>query len=81
MFRDREIMFHVSTKLPFTEGDTQQVREMRLHAQKGQSGDALTLPCPVSWALPSPGTVGSGSPARDWHLLLQEQNCLVSLTQ
>ncbi|XP_035753137.1 rap1 GTPase-activating protein 2, partial [Egretta garzetta] len=26
VFRDREIMFHVSTKLPFTEGDTQQVR-------------------------------------------------------
>ncbi|KAJ7408374.1 Rap1 GTPase-activating protein 2 [Willisornis vidua] len=25
VFRDREIMFHVSTKLPFTEGDTQQV--------------------------------------------------------
>lgn len=24
-FRDREIMFHVSTKLPFTEGDAQQV--------------------------------------------------------
>ncbi|OWK14317.1 hypothetical protein Celaphus_00000855 [Cervus elaphus hippelaphus] len=24
IFRDREIMFHVSTKLPFTEGDTQQ---------------------------------------------------------
>lgn len=27
VFRDREIMFHVSTKLPFTEGDTQQVTE------------------------------------------------------
>lgn len=27
VFRDREIMFHVSTKLPFTEGDTQQVRD------------------------------------------------------
>lgn len=25
IFRDREIMFHVSTKLPFTEGDAQQV--------------------------------------------------------
>lgn len=24
-FRDREIMFHVSTKLPFTDGDAQQV--------------------------------------------------------
>lgn len=27
VFRDREIMFHVSTKLPFTEGDAQQVTE------------------------------------------------------
>ncbi|RXM94305.1 Rap1 GTPase-activating protein 2 [Acipenser ruthenus] len=25
VFKDREIMFHVSTKLPYTEGDTQQV--------------------------------------------------------
>lgn len=25
VFRNREIMFHVSTKLPFTEGDVQQV--------------------------------------------------------
>lgn len=24
-FRNKEIMFHVSTKLPYTEGDTQQV--------------------------------------------------------
>ncbi|NWI99247.1 RPGP2 protein, partial [Crypturellus undulatus] len=28
-FRDREIMFHVSTKLPFTEGDTQQLQRKR----------------------------------------------------
>lgn len=28
-FRDREIMFHVSTKLPFTEGDAQQVTWVR----------------------------------------------------
>lgn len=26
VFRQREIMFHVSTKLPFTEGDVQQVQ-------------------------------------------------------
>lgn len=26
-FRGKEIMFHVSTKLPFTEGDSQQVSE------------------------------------------------------
>ena len=30
IFRDREIMFHVSTKLPFTEGDTQQVTGFRM---------------------------------------------------
>lgn len=30
IFRDREIMFHVSTKLPFTEGDTQQVSVFRM---------------------------------------------------
>lgn len=28
-FRDREIMFHVSTKLPFTDGDTQQLQRKR----------------------------------------------------
>lgn len=27
-FRGKEIMFHVSTKLPFTEGDSQQVLEV-----------------------------------------------------
>ncbi|XP_056414419.1 rap1 GTPase-activating protein 2 isoform X3 [Hyla sarda] len=29
VFRDKEIMFHVSTKLPFTEGDTQQLQRKR----------------------------------------------------
>ncbi|XP_077924177.1 rap1 GTPase-activating protein 2 isoform X5 [Halichoerus grypus] len=29
IFRDREIMFHVSTKLPFTEGDSQQLQRKR----------------------------------------------------
>ncbi|MEJ1273231.1 RAP1 GTPase activating protein 2 [Cricetulus griseus] len=29
IFRDREIMFHVSTKLPFTDGDTQQLQRKR----------------------------------------------------
>lgn len=27
VFRQKEIMFHVSTKLPFTEGDVQQVQD------------------------------------------------------
>lgn len=26
-YRNKEVMFHVSTKLPYTEGDTQQVRQ------------------------------------------------------
>lgn len=30
-FRDKEIMFHVSTKLPYTEGDAQQVGGNRGH--------------------------------------------------
>lgn len=30
VFRQREIMFHVSTKLPFTEGDVQQVQGFNL---------------------------------------------------
>ncbi|XP_048412955.1 rap1 GTPase-activating protein 2 isoform X3 [Stegostoma tigrinum] len=29
VFKDREIMFHVSTKLPFTEGDSQQLQRKR----------------------------------------------------
>lgn len=29
VFRRREIMFHVSTKLPYTDGDTQQVATLR----------------------------------------------------
>ncbi|XP_078535445.1 rap1 GTPase-activating protein 2 isoform X2 [Lissotriton helveticus] len=29
VFRDKEIMFHVSTKLPFTEGDAQQLQRKR----------------------------------------------------
>ncbi len=28
VFRQREIMFHVSTKLPFTDGDIQQVQDL-----------------------------------------------------
>ncbi|POI18901.1 hypothetical protein CIB84_017355, partial [Bambusicola thoracicus] len=28
-FRDKEIMFHVSTKLPYTEGDAQQLQRKR----------------------------------------------------
>lgn len=47
VFRDREIMFHVSTKLPFTEGDTQQVREMSFPAPKRLSRGALALLCPA----------------------------------
>ena len=47
VFRDREIMFHVSTKLPFTEGDTQQVRGMSFLARKPRSWDVPVLRCPA----------------------------------
>lgn len=30
-FRNKEIMFHVSTKLPYTEGDAQQVAWVPIH--------------------------------------------------
>lgn len=33
-FRGKEIMFHVSTKLPFTEGDAQQVHGENLEHDK-----------------------------------------------
>lgn len=42
VFRDREIMFHVSTKLPFTEGDTQQVRDVQTPSSSRVS---LLQPC------------------------------------
>lgn len=35
VFRHREIMFHVSTKLPFTEGDVQQVPDQVLEVVEG----------------------------------------------
>lgn len=40
-FRDREIMFHVSTKLPFTDGDTQQVTST---GRQGQATGPSQLP-------------------------------------
>lgn len=40
-FRDREIMFHVSTKLPFTDGDTQQVTSTE---RQGQAASCSYLP-------------------------------------
>lgn len=44
VFRDREIMFHVSTKLPFTEGDAQQVTGFRMAlAPQGVPGESLRL--------------------------------------
>lgn len=54
VFRDREIMFHVSTKLPFTEGDTQQVREMGVLAWKSPSRGAQHL-SPSSEGAEPPG--------------------------
>lgn len=37
-FRNKEIMFHVSTKLPYTEGDTQQVGTRLRWRRKAQPG-------------------------------------------
>lgn len=48
VFRDREIMFHVSTKLPFTEGDTQQVRD-----EPGAPAGQSRLPVPTALSLSS----------------------------
>lgn len=49
IFRDREIMFHVSTKLPFTEGDAQQVtwagRALGAWGVQGES--LLQVPGPI----------------------------------
>lgn len=57
IFRDREIMFHVSTKLPFTEGDAQQVtgggRDLGAWGVRGES--LLVSPTGGS-APPSPFT-------------------------
>ena len=36
-YRNKEIMFHVSTKLPYTEGDAQQVRNRRARLQRTMS--------------------------------------------
>lgn len=38
VFRQREMMFHVSTKLPFTEGDIQQVLNTLHNIQHSNSG-------------------------------------------
>lgn len=56
-FRNKEIMFHVSTKLPYTEGDAQQVAWAPSH---------LPPTCPPVPHLPAravstpPGYVGPG---------------------
>lgn len=56
VFRDREIMFHVSTKLPFTEGDTQQVTvfRMALEAQSVQGENLDSGWCPPGPEAPLP---------------------------
>lgn len=64
IFRDREIMFHVSTKLPFTEGDTQQVtwagRALGAWGVRGES--LLLVPGPIylkDCAAPLPSSLSS----------------------
>lgn len=53
-FRNKEIMFHVSTKLPYTEGDTQQVAWAPTHLLPPVLLSSLPV-CPVST---TPGSVG-----------------------
>lgn len=77
VFRDREIMFHVSTKLPFTEGDTQQVRDELPCTAVSEPG--CTAAAQPGTAVASAGGRGGssrgGSPARGSRCLLpREQN-------
>lgn len=53
-FRNKEIMFHVSTKLPYTEGDTQQVPWAPTHLLP----PILLSPLPVWPVSTTPGSVG-----------------------
>lgn len=53
-FRNKEIMFHVSTKLPYTEGDTQQVPWAPIHLLP----PVLLSPLPVCPVSTTPGSVG-----------------------
>ena len=41
-YRNKEVMFHVSTKLPFTEGDTQQVLRSTYYILLHLCYDSLT---------------------------------------
>lgn len=55
-FRDREIMFHVSTKLPFTEGDAQQVTWLGVFRELG------------AWQVQQPIAGWSGNCAGLWFI-------------
>lgn len=44
-FRNKEIMFHVSTKLPYTEGDAQQVAWAPIHLFATVTCDPHPLVC------------------------------------
>ena len=48
-FRDREIMFHVSTKLPFTDGDTQQVTRTEDRAKLQVASTSQMGHCSLGW--------------------------------
>lgn len=45
-FRNKEIMFHVSTKLPYTEGDAQQVAWAPIHLFATVTCDPIHLSVP-----------------------------------
>lgn len=80
VFRDREIMFHVSTKLPFTEGDAQQVTGFRMAlAPQGVPGESPRL---VWSGLPeqrrplSPFSSSRGLSVH-WHSSYQNPSCCI----
>lgn len=59
-FRNKEIMFHVSTKLPYTEGDAQQVAWALTHPPVLLSPIYLSVQCPPNW-LSAPRDIEDGS--------------------
>lgn len=61
-FRNKEIMFHVSTKLPYTEGDAQQVAWAPIYLFPAVTCDPHLLVCLASVPLDSvwPCAAGAG---------------------
>lgn len=64
-FRDKEIMFHVSTKLPYTEGDAQQVGHPGVLGEGMEEGGKQGLGGGRgnTWVLGGGGVRGPGAPS------------------